>query len=255
MLMIAAIIWKVVDGAWPAIQHSGSAFVWQATWNPVTNAFGAREFIIGTIVTSFGAMLIAAPLAVAIALFLTELAPRAVRGADRHARRDARGRAERRRRPLGDPRARPVRAQHVEPLLQRYLGCLPIFGGTPSQSAMLPAILVLTIMVIPITSSICRELFLGVPQTQGGRARARRDALGDGARRHRPVRAGGIVAAIILGLGRALGEAIAVTQVIGNTRRITSRSSRPATRSRAGSRASTRAPSRISRSPRSSTSR
>ena len=113
----------------------------------------------------------------------------------------------------------PFIAQHVEPFLSRYFGWIPIFSGTAQQveSTASAAIIVLTIMIIPITSSICRELFVSVPaRRQGGSHRSRRDALGDGARRRRPVRAGGVVAAITLGLGRALGEAIAVTQVIGN---------------------------------------
>jgi phosphate transport system permease protein len=217
MLIIAAIIWKVIDGAWPAIRHFGLSFVWHEVWNPVTNVFGAREFIIGTLVTSFGAMLIAAPLSIAIALFLTELAPTAVRGV------------------IGSliemlaavPSVvvglwgilvlGPFMRAHVEPFLHNYFGWIPIFGGTPSQSGMLIAIVVLTMMAIPITSSICRELFLSVPTD------VKEASIGLGATRWEMVRTviiphvrGGVVAGIILGLGRALGEAIAVTQVIGN---------------------------------------
>src|SRR5690348_15503400 len=80
MLVIAAIVWKVVEGAWPAMRHFGPAFIWHGTWNPVTEVFGARWFIVGTLVTSFGAIFFAAPLSIAIGLFLTELAPAAVRG-------------------------------------------------------------------------------------------------------------------------------------------------------------------------------
>ena len=80
VLLLAAIIWKVLDGAWPAIDQFGLSFVWHSGWNATTNVFGARDFIIGTIVTSFVAVLIAGPIAIAIALFLTELAPRAIRG-------------------------------------------------------------------------------------------------------------------------------------------------------------------------------
>ena len=81
LVVIAAIIWKVIEGAWPAIRHFGLSFIWHGVWNPVFGheAYGARNFIIGTIVTSFGAMLLAAPLAVAIGLFLTELAPPSIR--------------------------------------------------------------------------------------------------------------------------------------------------------------------------------
>jgi phosphate transport system permease protein len=217
LLVIAAIIWKVVDGAWPAIRHFGIGFVWHEVWNPVTNVYGGRDFIIGTLVTSFGALLIAAPLSIAIALFLTELAPTGVRGV------------------IGSliemlaavPSVvvglwgilvlGPFMRSHVEPFLHDTFGWLPIFSGDPSQSGVLVAIVVLTMMAIPITSSICRELFLSVPPD------VKEASIGLGATRWEMVRTvvvphvrGGVAAGIILGLGRALGEAIAVTQVIGN---------------------------------------
>src|SRR5262249_8566289 len=80
LLIIALIVWNVFKGAWPAIQEFGISFVWDNVWNPVTNVFGAREFIYGTLITSFGALLLAAPLSIAIGLFLSELAPPAIRG-------------------------------------------------------------------------------------------------------------------------------------------------------------------------------
>jgi phosphate transport system permease protein len=218
MLTIAAIVWKVADGAWPAVNHFGIAFVWHGTWNPVTEAYGARTFILGTLITSFAAMLIAAPLSIAIGLFLSELAPPVVRG------------------PIGSlvemlaavPSVvvglwgilvlGPFMRSDVEPFLHDYLGWIPIFGGEPQQSGVLVAVVVLTIMTFPITSSICRELFVGVPRE------LKEAAVGLGATRWETVRdvvvhdvRGGVVAGVILGLGRALGEAIAVTQVIGNS--------------------------------------
>jgi phosphate transport system permease protein len=220
LLLIAAIVWKVVDGAWPAIRHFGIGFVWHKTWNPVTGVFGAREFIIGTLVTSFGALLLAAPLSIAIGLFLSELAPPAIRG------------------PIGSliemlaavPSVviglwgifvlGPFMRAHVEPFLHHYFGWIPLFSGTPQQAGVLVAIVVLTIMMIPITSSICRELFVNVPRD------VKEASLALGATRWEMVRGvvvpfvkGGVVAAVTLGLGRALGEAIAVTQVIGNSLR------------------------------------
>jgi phosphate transport system permease protein len=217
LLIIAGIVWKVVEGSWPAIQEFGISFVWNTVWDPVTNVFGAGWFIVGTIVTAFGALLIAAPLAIAIGLFLSELAPPAIRA------------------PIGSlvemlaavPSVvvglwgilvlGPFMRSHVEPFLQDVLGWIPLFSGTPSQSGMLVAIVVLTLMALPITSSICRELFLSVPDDQ------KEASIGLGATRWEMVRTvilpsvrGGVVAGIILGLGRALGEAIAVTQVIGN---------------------------------------
>ena len=220
LVVIAAIVWKVVEGSWPAVRHFGLPFVWHGTWNPVSGheSYGARNFVIGTVVTSFGAMLIAAPLSIAIGLFLTELAPRAVRA------------------PIaslvemlaavpsvvvglwGILVLGPFMRSDVEPFLHSTLGWIPLFSGDPSQSGVLVAIVVLTMMAIPITSSVCRELFLGVP------ADLKEAAMGLGATRWEMVRdvvlhdvRGGVVAAVILGLGRALGEAIAVTQVIGNS--------------------------------------
>jgi phosphate transport system permease protein len=112
----------------------------------------------------------------------------------------------------------PFDAQHLQPFIHSLLGWIPIFGGDPhTESTVFTAILVLTIMTLPITSSICRELFLGVP------TELEEGSIGLGATRWEMVRTvvvpsvrGGVVAAVILGLGRALGEAIAVTQVIGN---------------------------------------
>jgi phosphate transport system permease protein len=221
VLLVGAIAWKVLDGAWPAMRAYGLGFVWSSEWNPVTNRFGALQFVLGTVVTGGAAVAIAAPLSIAIGLFLSELAPRAVRG------------------PIGTlvellaavPSVvvglwgilvlGPWIAEHVEPALHGWLGFLPIFAGSPSQSGMLPAIAVLTIMIVPITASICRELFASVP------AELEEGALALGATRWEMVRGvvlpyakAGIVAAVILGLGRALGEAIAVTQVIGNADRL-----------------------------------
>src|ERR1700745_1788145 len=78
--VIAAIVWRVADGAWPAINKLGISFLWHNEWNVPLDKYGARDLIIGTVVTSFGAMLLAAPLSIAIALFLSEIAPPSVRG-------------------------------------------------------------------------------------------------------------------------------------------------------------------------------
>ncbi len=219
VLVVFAIIWRVADGAWPAIDKFGLSFLWHSEWNAPLNKFGARDFIIGTIVTSFGALLLAAPLSIAIGLFLSELAPPAVRTIIGT---------------LVDLLAAvpsvvvglwgiyvlaPFNAQHVQPAISSVLGWIPIFSGGEqhTESTVFTAIIVLTIMTIPITSAICRELFAGVPQE------LEEGSIGLGATRWEMVRTvvvpsvkGGVVAAIILGLGRALGEAIAVTQVIGN---------------------------------------
>jgi|SRR5438270_523777 len=219
VLTVAAIIWRVIEGAWPAIKVYKLGFLWHSEWNATLNQFGAKEFIIGTVVTSFGAMLLAAPLSIAIGLFLSELAPPAVRA------------------PIGtlvDMLAAvpsvviglwgiyvlaPFDAQHVQPFLSSFLGWIPIFahGEDKVESTIFTAIIVLAIMAIPIIASICRELFLGVP------SELEEGSIGLGATRWEMVKTvvvpsvrGGVVAAVMLGLGRALGEAIAVTQVIGN---------------------------------------
>jgi phosphate transport system permease protein len=218
VLVVVALAWEVFDGARPAIEKYGLSFVFQQGWNPVTNEFGALDFIFGTVMTSFGAVLLAAPLSIAIGLYLSELAPRGVRGVVGS---------------LVEMLAAipsvvlglwgilvlgPFVAHHLGPFLADTLGWLPFFSGEPTQngSGQLTAVLVLTIMIVPISSSICRELFLSVPRDlEDG-------AIALGATRWEMVRdvvvhytRGGVVAAIILGLGRAIGEAIAVTQVIG----------------------------------------
>jgi phosphate transport system permease protein len=211
-----AIAYKVFHGAWLAITKYGLGFLTSTAWDVNKGAFGALPGLYGTAITSIFALLIAGPLAIAIALFLSELAPRAVRGVIG---------------PLVEMLAAipsvvlglwgilvlgPFVAAHVEPWLNDTLGFLPIFSGDGQSSGIFIAILVLAIMIVPIVASICRELFLAVPpELEEG-------ALALGATRWEMVRGvvlsssrPGIAAALILGLGRALGEAIAVTQVIG----------------------------------------
>lgn len=215
--LVFVIAWKVVDGARLSLSTFGLGFVTHIGWNPVTNVFGAGSFLAGTAITSLGALLLAGPLAMGIALFLTELAPRAIRG------------------PVtalvetlaaipsvviglwGIIVLAPILRSDVEPFLHRTLGFIPIFGApSPTGTGIFAAIVVLTIMILPIVSSISRELFLGVPPE------LKEGAFALGTTRWEMVRGvmfpyarGGIAAALILGLGRAVGEAIAVTQVSG----------------------------------------
>jgi phosphate transport system permease protein len=214
--VLAAIAYKVFQGAWSSISQFGLGFLTTNDWDPVHNQFGAASFIYGTAVTSFGALLIATPLSIAIALFLTELAPRATRT------------------PIGTmvellaaiPSVvlglwgilvlGPPLQNTVEPALHSVLGWIPLFGGTYSPVGLFPAIVILTIMTVPIVSSLTREVFATVPPG------SKEGALALGATRWEMIKTAvlpysrpGIVAAVILGLGRALGEAIAVTQVIG----------------------------------------
>ena len=215
--LVVLIVYEVLRQAWPAIQHFGISFVWTDAWNPIRGIFGAWQFIVGTIVSAFFAILLATPLSIAIALFLTELSPKWLSG------------------PIatlvellaaipsvvlglwGILVLGPVLDSTIEPWLNKWFGWLPLFSGSPSEVGMLNAILILTIMIVPIVSAITRELFLRVPKE------LKEGALGLGTTRWEAIRGvvipycgPGIVAAIILGTGRAVGEAIAVSQVIGN---------------------------------------
>jgi phosphate transport system permease protein len=215
--LVFLIAYKIVRGAEPAISRFGIGFVWHVTWDPVKNVFGAGSFLFGTAVTSLVALALAAPLAIGIALFLTELAPRWIQG------------------PVtalvetlaaipsvviglwGILVLGPILRDDVEPALHSALGFIPLFGPPATTgSSIFTAIVVLTIMILPIVSSISRELFLGVP------SELKEGALALGTTRWEMVRGvvfpyarAGLAAALILGLGRAIGEAIAVTQVIG----------------------------------------
>jgi len=217
LVLVGLIVWKVIDGARLSISTFGLSFVWSTTWDPVKEVFGAGTFLYGTAVTSFGALILATPIALGIALFLTELAPRGIRGPVTA---------------LVETLAAipsvviglwgifvlgPVLRDHVNPALHSVLGFIPLFGppGTYASN-MFTAIIVLTIMILPIIASISRELFLSVP------TELKEGALGLGTTRWEMIRGvvfpysrGGVAAAVILGFGRAIGEAIAVAQVIG----------------------------------------
>ncbi|HVY97512.1 MAG TPA: phosphate ABC transporter permease subunit PstC [Solirubrobacterales bacterium] len=217
VVALLLIAYEVVHGASPAISKFGLGFLTSTTWQPNFGEFGAGSLIFGTAFSSFFALLLGAPIAIAIGLYLSELAPKGVRGVVS---------------PLVEMLAAipsvilgfwgililaPFVKDHVEPFLHDTLGFLPIFGEPQTTGAsVFTASLILTIMIIPIIASISRDLFLAVPRDiQDG-------ASALGATRWEVVRGvvlpstgSGVVAASLLGLGRALGEAIAVTQVIG----------------------------------------
>jgi len=219
LVLIGLLIYKVFEGAWPSIDHFGISFVWEKVWNENGHpeVYGALALIYGTAITSGVALLVAAPASIAIGLYLSELAPSGVRGTVGA---------------LIEMLAAipsviiglwgilvlgPFVQNTLEPFLGSFLGWLPFFQGAHHTGGLLPAMIVLTIMIIPISSAVCRELFLTVPVD------LKEGAYGLGLTRWEMVRGvvlpytrGGVVAAILLGLGRALGEAIAVTQVIGN---------------------------------------
>jgi phosphate transport system permease protein len=217
LVLVGLIIWKIVQGSRLAISTFGLSFVWNVGWDPVHNTFGAGSLLLGTVVTSVGALLLATPIALGIALFLSELAPRWIRA------------------PVtalvetiaaipsvviglwGLLVLAPILRDHVNPVLHSGLGFIPLFGPAGTYSSnMFVAIIVLTIMILPIIASISRELFLAVP------AELKEGALGLGTTRWEMIRGvifpysrGGVMAAMVLGFGRAIGEAIAVALVIG----------------------------------------
>lgn len=211
--LVAALIWE----SWEAIRTFGFHFLATSQWDPVAGEFGALPFIYGTLVSSALALLIAAPLSLGAAIFLAELAPSWVRP------------------PIsfliemlaavpsvvyglwGIFVLVPWLRDWVQPALGRALGFLPLFQGPPYGIGMLAAGMILSIMIVPYITSVSREILLAVPGSQ------REAALGLGATRWETTRIAvlrygrsGLIGAILLGLGRALGETMAVTMVIGN---------------------------------------
>ena len=222
LVLVGAIVWKILRLSGDSFDRFGLGFISGRSWDPVKHVFGALPFIYGTAVSAVVALVIATPLAIAIGLYLSELAPRGVRGVVGS---------------LVELLAAipsvvlglwgilvlgPFVAHHVEPWLHDALGFIPLFGDAQQTGqGLFTAALILTIMIVPIVASISRELFLGVPKE------LEEGALALGTTRWEMVRGvvlpatrSGIAAALILGLGRALGEAIAVTQVIGGGTRI-----------------------------------
>jgi phosphate transport system permease protein len=188
-------------------------------WDPVNNHFSAVPFVYGTLVTSFVALLISVPLAIGVAIFLTEMCPKTLRGIFAFVTELL----------AAIPSVIyglwavfvlvPILREHVNPLLIKTLGWTGLFGNdNPTGLGYFASAVILAIMILPIISSLTREVMTAVPHSQ------REAVLALGATRWEMIRMGvlrnariGIVGAVILGLGRALGETMAVTMVIGNT--------------------------------------
>jgi len=225
LVLLVAIIVSLIIGSLPSIKAFGFQFLTSAEWNPVTEEFGALVPIVGTLVTSAIALLIAIPVSFGIALFLTELSPRWLR------------------RPLGIAIEllagipsiiygmwglfvfAPLFADYVQPWLIEKLGPLPILGplfqGIPMGIGVLTAGIILAIMVIPFIASVMRDVFEVVPTL------LKESAYGLGATTWEvmwhvvlPYTKIGVAGGIMLGLGRALGETMAVTFVIGNAHQL-----------------------------------
>jgi phosphate transport system permease protein len=220
-VMLAFLVYELWTGSKLAIDRFGLSFVTSSTWDPVAEEFGAFPLMFGTLLSSLIALLIAVPLSLGVAIYLTEFAPKAVR------------------QPVafligllaaipsvvyglwGIFVLIPALRTTAFPFLRKTLGFLPFFQGPIYGPSMLAAGIILAIMIMPYIMSVSREVLLAVPNTQ------REAALALGATRWEavtsavvPYARSGLIGAIILGLGRALGETMAVTMVIGNRHEI-----------------------------------
>lgn len=216
-LIFGALVWESVL----SIKAFGVGFLWGSEWNPVTGEFGALPSIYGTVVSSLIAIVIALPISLGVAIFLTEMAPAPLRG------------------PIGTAIEllaaipsiiygmwglfilAPILSEYVEPWMIDHLGFIPLFSGAPLGIGMLPAGFILAIMIIPFISSVARDVFTMVPPM------LKESGYGVGATKWEVIRKivipftkSGLVGAVFLGLGRALGETMAVTFVIGNAQDI-----------------------------------
>jgi len=221
LVILSLICYELITRSHLSIAQFGFKFFLSENWDPVAGDFGAFPFIYGTLVSSLIALVLAVPLGLGVAVFLTEMCPRSLRG------------------PLSFTTEllaavpsvvyglwaifvlAPFVRRYLEPVLARYFGWTGLFSGPQFGIGMLSAGIILAVMVVPIVSSITREVLTAVPQHQ------REAALALGATRWEMIRIAvlrnaraGILGAIILGLGRALGETMAVTMVIGNNPQI-----------------------------------
>jgi phosphate transport system permease protein len=225
LAVLAGIILSLIIGAWPAIKEFGPAFITTIDWDPVNNRYGALIAIVGTLATSLIALMIAFPISFGIALFLTEICPATLR------------------RPLGTAVEllagvpsiiygmwglfvfAPLFGDYIQPLLNKTFGQLPLVGqlfkGPMMGIGILTAGLILAVMIIPFIASVMRDVFEIVP------AILKESAYGLGCTRWEVVRnivlpytKNGVVGGVMLGLGRAFGETMAVTFVIGNAHKL-----------------------------------
>jgi phosphate transport system permease protein len=225
LLVLVGIIVSLMIGAWPALREFGLSFVTSVEWDPVNDKYGALIAIVGTLVTSFIALLIAFPISFGIALFLTEICPAWLK------------------RPLGTAVEllagvpsiiygmwglfvfAPLFADYVQPLLKQTLGELPVvgelFSGPMMGIGILTAGIILAIMIIPFIASVMRDVFEVVPPVLKESAYALGCTKWEVVRKVvLPYTKIGVVGGVMLGLGRALGETMAITFVIGNAHKL-----------------------------------
>jgi phosphate transport system permease protein len=225
LVILGSVVVVLIDGAAPALKLFGVEFLYTAKWNPVTDQYGALVPLVGTLATSAVAMLIGVPCAFAVAFFLTELCPYRLRSILSVAVELLAAVPSIIYGIWGLFVAAPFFQTTVEPALQTWLGPIPIIGqlfsGVPIGIGILLAGLILALMILPFITAVMRDVFEAVP------AVLRESAYGLGATRWEvvwkvvlPYCRTGVVGAIMLGLGRALGETMAVTFVIGNSHRL-----------------------------------
>lgn len=219
--IIAGLFYELTAESWPSIRHTGLSFIWETRWDPAHDVYGVGAFIVGTMITSVFALVVATVIAVLVSLFLVEVAPGWV--------------------------SRPVSyliellaaipsvvyglwgifvmgvfiRDHFGPFVTHYLGWAPYLDGTPLITGLFSACLILTVMILPTIMAVSRDVIAAVPCSQ------REGILALGATRWEMIRIAilpyarsGIMGAAILGLARAVGETLAVTLVIGNSVKI-----------------------------------
>jgi phosphate transport system permease protein len=218
---IIAVVVLLVDELWTQSKLSRQAFGWgfflSIDWDPVQGLFGAKPFIFGTLVSSLLALLMAVPLGVGVAIYMTEMCPRALRSIVSFFVELLAAIPSVVYGLWGIFVLAPLMREHIQPLLKTTLGWTGLFEGPPYGVGMITAAVILAIMIVPFISSITREVMMAVPQTQ------REAVLALGSTRWEMIRTGilrnaraGVFGGIILALGRALGETMAVTMLIGN---------------------------------------
>ncbi len=227
-LLVAAIVYMMIDNSMPTLRRFGVDFLYGSEWRPSEEVFGALPFIYGTIVSSVVAVVLAVPVSIGVAIFLVEQAPAKVA------------------RPIafmvellaaipsvvyglwGIFVLAPVIREYLGPALQSTLGFIPLFQGRITGLGMLTAGIILALMITPIVTAVVRDVLEAVPVTQ------REAALALGATKWETTTivlgnaASGIAGAVVLGLGRAIGETMAVTMVIGNSPQISASLFEPA---------------------------
>jgi phosphate transport system permease protein len=217
ILVMVLFFYELTSRSKLSIAKFGFGFFTGTTWDPVAGDFGALPFVFGTLVSSLVALVLAVPLAVGVAVFVTELCPRALRGIISFTVELLAAIPSVIYGLWGIFVLAPILRNYVQPWLSKYLGWTGFFDGPAYGIGMLAAGIILAIMIVPIIASITREVLVAVPQSQ------REAVLALGATRWEMVRMAvlrnarvGIAGGIILGLGRAIGETMAVTMLIGN---------------------------------------